>query len=66
MTFDYTSMGFYTMDALCRPVTKIPDGGNTIFVDDFAIAALVLPAPLLSLQPNTVSQFRRLVVLVRI
>ena len=38
MTFDYTSMGFYTMDALCRPVTKIPDGGNTIFVDDFAIA----------------------------
>ena len=38
MTFYYTSMGFYTMDALCRPVTKIPDGGNTIFVDDFAIA----------------------------
>ena len=26
------------MDALCRPVTKIPDGGDTIFVDDFEIA----------------------------
>ena len=38
MTFDYTSIGFYTMDALCRPVTKIPEGGNTIFVDDFTIA----------------------------
>ena len=38
MTFDYTSIGFYTMDALCRPVTKIPDGGDTIFVDDFEIA----------------------------
>jgi len=38
MTFDYTSIGFYTMDALCRPVTKIPEGGNTLFVDDFTIA----------------------------
>lgn len=38
MTFDYTSMGFYTFDALCRPVTDIPPGGGTIFVDDFALA----------------------------
>ena len=38
MTFDYTSMGFYTFDALCRPVNDIPPGGNTIFVDDFALA----------------------------
>ncbi|MCV2866817.1 carbohydrate kinase family protein [Albidovulum sediminicola] len=38
MTFDYTSMGFYTFDALCRPVTEIPPGGNTFFVEDFAIA----------------------------
>lgn len=38
MTFDYTSMGFYTFDALCRPVTRIPPGGGTIFVEDFALA----------------------------
>ncbi|MBM2320274.1 MULTISPECIES: carbohydrate kinase family protein [Marivita] len=38
MTFDYTSMGFHTFDALCRPVTEIPPGGNTYFVDEFTIA----------------------------
>lgn len=38
MTFDYTSMGFYTFDALCRPVTDLPPGGGTYFVDDFALA----------------------------
>lgn len=38
MTFDYTSMGFYTFDALCRPVTDIPPGGGTFFVDEFTIA----------------------------
>ncbi len=38
MTFDYTSMGFYTFDALARPVEKIPPGGNTFFVEDFALA----------------------------
>jgi sugar/nucleoside kinase (ribokinase family) len=38
MTFDYTSMGFHTFDALCRPVTEIPPGGNTHFVEDFALA----------------------------
>ena len=38
MTFDYTSMGFYTFDALCRPVNEIPPGGDTYFVDDFALA----------------------------
>ncbi len=38
MTFDYTSMGFHTFDALCRPVTEIPPGGGTYFVDDFTIA----------------------------
>ena len=36
--FDYTSMGFYTFDALCRPVTEIPPGGDTYFVEDFALA----------------------------
>ena len=38
MTFDYTSMGFFTFDALCRPVTEIPPGGDTYFVEDFALA----------------------------
>ena len=38
MTFDYTSMGFYTFDALCRPVNDLPPGGNTYFVEDFALA----------------------------
>lgn len=38
MTFDYTSMGFYTFDALCRPVNDLPPGGGTFFVDDFALA----------------------------
>ncbi|NBE06972.1 carbohydrate kinase family protein [Paragemmobacter ruber] len=36
--FDYTSMGFITFDALCRPVTQIPPGGDTYFVEDFALA----------------------------
>lgn len=38
MTFDYTSMGFYTFDALCRPVTQIPPDGETYFVEEFALA----------------------------
>lgn len=38
MTFDYTSMGFYTFDALTRPVENIPPGGGTYFVEDFALA----------------------------
>ena len=38
MTFDYTSMGFHTFDALCRPVTEIPPGGATFFVDEFTLA----------------------------
>ena len=36
--FDYTSMGFITFDALCRPVTHIPPGGDTYFVEDFTLA----------------------------
>lgn len=36
--FDYTSMGFITFDALCRPVTHIPPGGDTFFVEDFTLA----------------------------
>lgn len=38
MIFDYTALGFHTFDALCRPVTEIPRGGNTHFVEDFALA----------------------------
>lgn len=38
MTFDYTSMGFYTFDALCRPVAEVPPGGSTYFVEDLALA----------------------------
>lgn len=38
MSFDYTSMGFITFDALCRPVTQIPPGGDTYFVEDFTLA----------------------------
>ena len=38
MTFDYTSMGFYTFDALCRPVDEIPPGGGTYFVEELTLA----------------------------
>jgi sugar/nucleoside kinase (ribokinase family) len=38
MRFDYTAMGFHTFDALCRPVTELPPGGGTIFVEDFTLA----------------------------
>lgn len=37
-SFDYTSIGFYTFDCLCRPVTEIPPGGGTYFVEDFTLA----------------------------
>jgi len=36
--FDYTSMGFITFDALCRPVTDIPPGGGTYFVEELTLA----------------------------
>ena len=38
MTFDYTAMGFITFDALCRPVTHIPPGGDTYFVEELTLA----------------------------
>ncbi len=38
MTFDYTSMGFYTFDCLGRPVTDIPPGGDTYFIDELTLA----------------------------
>lgn len=36
--FDFSCMGFYTFDALCRPVIQIPPGGETCFVEDFTLA----------------------------
>ena len=36
--FDYSCMGFYTFDALCRPVTHIPPGGDTYFVEELTLA----------------------------
>jgi sugar/nucleoside kinase (ribokinase family) len=36
--FDYTSMGFITFDTLCRPVTQIPPGADTYFVEEFTLA----------------------------
>lgn len=38
MTYDYTSMGFHTFDAVCRPVSDLPAGAGTTFVDDFTLA----------------------------
>lgn len=37
-TYDYTSIGFYTFDCLGRPVTAIPPGGNTYFIEEIAMA----------------------------
>ena len=37
-TFDFSCVGFYTFDALCRPVAEIPPGGQTLFVEDFTLA----------------------------
>lgn len=38
MTIDYSCIGFITFDCLGWPVTRIPDGGGTIFIDDFTLA----------------------------
>ncbi|TPP04234.1 carbohydrate kinase family protein [Rhizobium glycinendophyticum] len=37
-SFDFSCVGFYTFDALCRPVTDIPPGGQTLFVEDYTLA----------------------------
>lgn len=37
-TYDYASIGFYTFDCLGRPVTSIPPGGNTYFIDEITMA----------------------------
>jgi len=36
--YDYTSIGFYTFDCLGRPVTDIPPGGDTFFIEELTLA----------------------------
>ncbi len=38
MRFDYASMGFYTFDCLGWPVSRIPEGGGTLLIDEIALA----------------------------
>jgi sugar/nucleoside kinase (ribokinase family) len=38
MTCDYASIGFYTFDCLGWPFTHVPEGGGTVFLDDFTLA----------------------------
>ena len=38
MKYDYVSVGFYTFDCLGWPVTAIPEGGGTHFIEDFTLA----------------------------
>jgi len=36
--FDFSCVGFYTFDALCWPVSEVPPGGQTLFVEDYTLA----------------------------
>jgi sugar/nucleoside kinase (ribokinase family) len=36
--YDYVSVGFYTFDCLGWPVSEIPAGGGTLFIDDLTMA----------------------------
>jgi sugar/nucleoside kinase (ribokinase family) len=38
MRYDYAAMGFYTFDCLGWPVTAIPEGGGTFFIEDITLA----------------------------
>lgn len=38
MAHDYTSIGFYTFDCLGRPVSELPPGNGTIFIDELTLA----------------------------
>ncbi|MGE0238218.1 MAG: sugar kinase [Parvibaculaceae bacterium] len=37
MTFDVSSIGFYVLDILGRPVTRIPPGGRADFIEEIAM-----------------------------
>ena len=36
--YDYASIGFYTFDCLGWPVSAIPQGGDTVFIEDLTLA----------------------------
>ena len=38
MKFDYASIGFITFDCLGWPISAIPEGGGTFFIDDLTLA----------------------------
>ena len=38
MQFDYSSMGFYTCDCLGWPVSRLPDGGDTLLIEEMTLA----------------------------
>ncbi|MCV2866718.1 carbohydrate kinase family protein [Albidovulum sediminicola] len=38
MSYDYTSVGFYTFDCLGWPFTAVPPGGGTFLLDEIALA----------------------------
>jgi sugar/nucleoside kinase (ribokinase family) len=38
MTYDYSSIGFYTFDCLCWPFESVPEGSGTNMVTDFTLA----------------------------
>lgn len=38
MRYDYVSVGFYTFDCLGWPVSEIPEGGGTVFIEDLTMA----------------------------
>jgi sugar/nucleoside kinase (ribokinase family) len=38
MRYDYSSIGFYTFDCLGWPVTAIPEGGGTFFIEELTLA----------------------------
>lgn len=37
MTFDVSSIGFYVLDILGRPVSEVPKGGRAAFIDEIAM-----------------------------
>lgn len=38
MRYDYVAVGFYTFDCLGWPVSEIPAGGGTVFIEDLTMA----------------------------
>lgn len=38
MQYDYVAVGFYTFDCLGWPISQIPAGGGTVFIEDLTMA----------------------------